>query len=159
MNGPFDVFTFGRMAVIQDPTGAVFSIWEARDHSGIGIESQAGALCWADLSTTDPDTAAKFYSELFGWTLSPGAEGYLHIKYGEAFIGGIPPAIHHPQNVPAHWLIYIQVEDCRASTDKATALGARVFVEPMTIKGAGEMSVLGDPQSAVFALFQPVSRN
>ena len=32
MNGPFDVFTMGRMAVIQDPTGAVFSIWQAKEH-------------------------------------------------------------------------------------------------------------------------------
>ena len=32
--GPFDVMTFGRMAVIQDPTGAVFSLWQAQGHSG-----------------------------------------------------------------------------------------------------------------------------
>ena len=31
---PFDVMTFGRMAVIQDPQGAFFSVWEPREHIG-----------------------------------------------------------------------------------------------------------------------------
>src|SRR5262249_15187281 len=30
MAGPFDVMEFGRMAVIQDPTGAIFSVWQAK---------------------------------------------------------------------------------------------------------------------------------
>src|SRR5437588_732659 len=30
--GPFDVFDFGRMAVIQDPTGATFSVWQPKSH-------------------------------------------------------------------------------------------------------------------------------
>ena len=37
MKEPFDVFTIGRMAVIQDPTGAVFALWQAKDHKGAGI--------------------------------------------------------------------------------------------------------------------------
>ncbi|APS00625.1 VOC family protein [Pajaroellobacter abortibovis] len=30
--GPFDVMEFGRMAVIEDPTGAVLSLWQAKQH-------------------------------------------------------------------------------------------------------------------------------
>ncbi len=85
--GPFDVDTHGRMAVLRDPTGAVFSIWEPKNHSGIGVQGQNGSFCWADLMTPEPQTAAKFYSGLFAWTLTPGDSDYLHIKNGEAFIG------------------------------------------------------------------------
>jgi predicted enzyme related to lactoylglutathione lyase len=70
--GPFDVSTHGRMAVIRDPTGAVFCLWEPKDHTGLGIEGQNASFCWADLSTPDQQTAAKFYTDLFGWTLPPG---------------------------------------------------------------------------------------
>jgi hypothetical protein len=157
--GPFDVFTFGRMAVIQDPTGAAFCIWEAKDHAGAGISGQTGSLCWADLSTPDQTAAAKFYADLFGWTMPPGDGEYLHIKNGDAFIGGIPPASHRDPNMPAHWMIYLQVDDCDASTAKAKELGASVCMGPMDIPNAGRMTVLADPQRAVFALFQVFPRS
>lgn len=31
---PFDVFDAGRMAMVQDPQGAMFGIWQARAHTG-----------------------------------------------------------------------------------------------------------------------------
>ena len=33
MNGPFDVMEQGRMAVLQDPQGAAFAVWEPKAHS------------------------------------------------------------------------------------------------------------------------------
>jgi uncharacterized protein len=157
---PFDVYNFGRMAVIQDPASAVFSIWQAKDHIGLAIKDEPGSFCWADLSTPDPQTASTFYSQLFGWSIEAGqdASGYLHIKNGEDFIGGIPPAQHRDPNAPPHWLIYLLVTDCEASTAKAKELGARVYTGPMTMENVGRMTVLADPQGATFALFEPHGR-
>src|SRR5262249_31075185 len=56
---PFDVGEFGRMAVLQDPTGATFSVWQPKQNAGIGI-SGTNAFCWADLSTPDQKKAAEF---------------------------------------------------------------------------------------------------
>jgi predicted enzyme related to lactoylglutathione lyase len=150
----FDVATHGRMAVLQDPTGAVFSIWEPRDHPGLGMQGESGSFCWADLNTSDQPAAAKFYAGLFGWTLSPGESGYLHIKNGEAFIGGIPSASQVDPHAPPHWLIYLQVDNCDAATERAKELGANVFMAPTTVANVGRWSVLADPQGAVFSLFQ-----
>jgi predicted enzyme related to lactoylglutathione lyase len=156
--GPFDVFTFGRMAVLHDPTGAAVSLWQPMSHSGIGIAGVPGTLCWADLMTPDAAAAKKFYEGLFGWKVEPGehdTSGYLHIKNGEHFIGGMPPAQHN-QGAPPHWLLYFLVESCDAATAKASGLGAKVFVPPMSMEGVGRWSVIADPQGAVFALFQPM---
>jgi uncharacterized protein len=157
----FDVFDFGRMSVMQDPTGAVFSVWQPKTHTGTGIAGVPGTLCWADLSTPDVERARDFYSGLFGWQIMPGEKdpsGYLHIKNGEHFIGGIPPAEHRNANAPPHWLPYFTVEDCDRTTDKAKELGANVYVAPMTMEGVGRMAVLADPQGAVFAIFKAVPR-
>jgi predicted enzyme related to lactoylglutathione lyase len=155
----FDVMNFGRMAVIQDPTGAYFSVWQARDHKGMGIYGENGALCWADLQTRDREKAMAFYGGLFGWQFTPGkdkdANGYLHIRNGEQFIGGLPEPRTMPPGVPAHWLAYILSPDCDAQTAKAQELGARVLVPAMTVEGQLRFSVLADPQGAVFALFTP----
>jgi hypothetical protein len=32
--GPFDVMEHGRMAVLTDPTGATFALWQANQHPG-----------------------------------------------------------------------------------------------------------------------------
>ena len=158
---PFDVFEFGRMAALQDPTGANFSVWQPKQHTGTGITAVPGTICWADLNTTDPARATAFYSGVFGWEIAPGQDntGYLHIKNGAEFIGGIPPAEHLPPNSPPHWMIYFYVEDCDAAAAKAKDLGAALHMAPSTIEKAGRMAIVADPQGAVFALFQPLPHN
>ena len=153
--GPFDVMTHGRMAVLQDPTGAVINLWEPKEHHGVCVAGEAGALCWADLSSPDQAAATAFYTGLFGYEMVPGDGGYLHIQNGETMIGGVQSADMRNPHVPAHWLIYLQVDDCDASTAKAQSMGAQVHFGPITLDKVGRFSVLADPQGAVFALFQP----
>jgi len=153
---PFDVFDAGRMAVVQDPAGAAFSLWQAKNSQGIGIAGVDGTLCWADLMTADAGRARQFYADLLGWEIAASQHdpsGYLHIKNGEAFIGGIPPAGLQP-GVPPHWLLYILTSNCDASVEKAKSLGARVYYGPATMENVGRWAVVADPQGAVFAIFQ-----
>jgi predicted enzyme related to lactoylglutathione lyase len=157
IEGPFDVQTFGRMAVIQDPTGAIFSVWQAKTHVGTGITGVNGTLCWADLSTPDVPAAKSFYGQLFGWQFEPGkdkpADSYLHIKNGEDMIGGVPPASDRDPHTPPHWLVYFLVADCDVSTEKAKEMGATIYLPPTSIDPTLRLSVVADPQGAVFALF------
>jgi uncharacterized protein len=153
----FDVMDVGRMAVLQDPTGAIFVAWQSKGHSGIGIAGVPGTLCWADLSTPDPDRAKEFYSALFGWKIETGENdksGYMHIQNGDALIGGIPPAQYRNPNAPPHWMLYIQVSDVDATTAQAKAQGGKAYMEPSTMEGVGRLAIIADPQGAAFALFK-----
>jgi predicted enzyme related to lactoylglutathione lyase len=154
---PFDVPGQGRMAVIQDPTGAFFCIWQASNSIGIRVAGENGTLCWADLNTPDPEGAKTFYEGLFGWNLVYGENdpsGYLHIKNGEEFIGGIPPAEQRDPSIPPNWMIYYQVDDVDATAAKAKQLGGSEYLAPMTMEGVGRMAVVADPQGASFAIFK-----
>ena len=64
---PFDIFDAGRMAVLSDPTGAVFSLWQAGTHRGAQLVNEANTWNWSDLNTRDPQVAKAFYEALFGW--------------------------------------------------------------------------------------------
>ncbi len=153
---PFDVMDQGRMAVIQDPTGAFFCIWQAGKSIGIGVAGDPGALCWADLNTPEPEAAKAFYEELFGWNIATSPNdpsGYLHIQNGEEYIGGIPPGEQRDPSIPPHWLIYYQVLDVDATAAKAKSLGGAEYLAPMTMEGVGRMAVIADPQGASFAIF------
>lgn len=154
---PFDVAEHGRMAVLADPTGAVFSVWQAKAHSGVGISGIDGTVCWADLSTPDVDKAREFYSDLFDWKIAASerdSSGYLHIRTGEEYIGGIPPSQYRQPGLPPHWMVYFSVPECTAATEKAMRAGAQVIVEPMSIEHVGRMSIIKDPQGAIFSLFE-----
>jgi uncharacterized protein len=154
----FDVMDAGRMAVIQDPTGAVFCPWQAKRNTGIGIAAVHGSLCWADLSTPDVKRASDFYAGFLGWQIAADPKdksGYLHIKNGETFIGGIPPAAYRLPGTPPHWMAYFLVDDVDATANKAKGMGANFYVAPMTVEGVGRMAVIADPQGAGFAVFTP----
>ena len=47
MKEAFDVFDVGRMAVVQDPTGAVFALWQPGKHAGAGVVNVPNSFCWA----------------------------------------------------------------------------------------------------------------
>jgi uncharacterized protein len=156
---PFDVMDAGRMAVIQDPTGAVFMVWQGNQHAGAQVMNEAGSLCWTELTTTDTAAAEKFYTQLFGWTPKHAAAG-SPMEYTEFSVGGTPgigmmakPA-DMPAHIPSYWMPYFQVADTDASASKAKALGANVMVPPQDIPGTGRFAIISDPQGAVFAVFK-----
>ena len=160
---PFDVFDSGRMAVVQDPTGATICLWQPNKHPGTGIAGSHGTLCWADLSTPDRERAGQFYADLFGWQMmkedEDSAHNYWHIKNGEEFIGGIPPSSQHQAGAPAHWLAYFLVSDCDATASAAKNLGAMVYMPPTDFENVGRISVMADPQGAAFAIFKAAARS
>jgi predicted enzyme related to lactoylglutathione lyase len=155
---PFDVMDVGRMAVIQDPTGAVFCVWQPKRHIGAKILNEPGALCWSELTTRDTKAAEAFYTKLFGWTAKHSAPSAV-MEYTEFSVQGqpsigmmaMPPGM--PAHMPSFWMPYFQVADCDASTNRAAELGASVMRPPQDIPKTGRFSILGDPQGAAFALF------
>ncbi|MBV8215708.1 MAG: VOC family protein [Verrucomicrobia bacterium] len=152
---PFDVFDAGRMAVIQDPTGAIFSIWQAKSSIGIRLTGVPGTFCWADLATPDQAAAEVFYRSLFGWEFPPGEihTGYLHIVNRGEFIGGIPP-VRPSDGAPPHWLLYFLVAKLDLALEQLKQGGGTVVVPATEIEKAGRFAVVQDPQGAFFAFFE-----
>jgi hypothetical protein len=154
----FDVMEMGRMAVLQDPTGANFCVWQAKGQGDGLATGEPGTLCWADLYTPDPTRASQFYGNVFAWKFveHAGSKGYLQIQNGDKMIGGIPPLSPESAHLPPHWQPYFLVSSCDATVAQAKTLGAAIPQEPFTLEGIGRIAVLADPQGAVFAIFQPM---
>jgi uncharacterized protein len=149
----FDVMDVGRMAVIQDPQGAFFMVWEPKQHIGASVVNQAGALSWNELATPDIDASANFYGELFGWkyeTFEGMPMPYMVIQTADGNSnGGLRGAM---ENEPTYWLVYFGTDNIENGMASATDLGADTLV-PATDIGMGQIGVLQDPQGAVFALY------
>jgi predicted enzyme related to lactoylglutathione lyase len=152
---PFDVLDSGRMAVVADPQGAVLCLWQARAQIGAKVVNVPGALTWNDLITTDPEAAARFYGDLFGWTIGRVAPGepYWTIDNRGTANGGVmeqPPELRQA-GVPPVWNAYFAVEDLDAALATAQEAGGAVVFGPMEVP-SGRFAVVRDPQGAVFSL-------
>jgi predicted enzyme related to lactoylglutathione lyase len=153
---PMDVGEHGRMAVLQDPTGATFSVWQANEHQGVGLWGEVGAFCWSELLTRDTAAATKFYTALFGWKtkVSEGGAGapYTHWQNDGADIGGMMAIMPQMGPMPPCWVNYVQVVNCDETAAKATSLGGKVCVPPMDIPNTGRFAMLQDPQGAMLSV-------
>jgi predicted enzyme related to lactoylglutathione lyase len=149
---PFDVMDAGRMAVIQDPQGAFFMVWQPNQHIGAQLVNAPGALSWNELGSPDLDGSTSFYGQLFGWTFSPmeGEMPYLVIQNQGRANGGIRPPM--PPGTPPFWLVYFATEAIDASLARASELGGTVLMDTTDI-GIAKIGIVQDPQGAVFALY------
>jgi uncharacterized protein len=157
MKEPFDVMEVGRMAVIQDPTGAVFAIWQAGMHKGSGIVNVPNSFCWNELSTPDTAEAGDFYAGLFGWgkkTQDMGEMVYTSFMNGDRPVGGMYSPTPEMGPIPPNWMVYFAVDDTDAKVAKANELGANIIVPAADIPGTGRFAVIQDPQGAVFGIIK-----
>ncbi len=120
-----------------------------------------GKYCWADLSTTDPEAARKFYGDLMGWEFDSMYESenliYSMILLDGKHVAGmgqLQPA-QVEAGMPPVWNSYICVEDARAMAQKCESLGAQILAGPMDVFDSGVLVMLTDPKGAMFSLWQP----
>jgi predicted enzyme related to lactoylglutathione lyase len=152
-----DIPNVGRFAVVMDPQGAAFALYkDTKPYAEEPERPPVGAFCWDELMSSDPAGAAKFYSQLFGYTVEEVDMGpmgtYRILKRGDRQPAGL---MKLPPNVPvSHWLAYVHVADVDASTRNAKELGAQVHMQPMDIPKIGRFSVIADPTGAAIALFK-----
>lgn len=154
MMSPMDVFDSGRMAIGTDPTGAVFGVWQPKNHIGAQLVNQPGTLVWNELQTRDTESAQKFYGHVFGWTGDVDESGYVTVLADGRRHAGMIPMDENWEGVPPNWSVYFHVEDVEASAAKAQELGGKLLV-PVTPAGEiGRFAVVQDPQGAVFNIIE-----
>ena len=150
---PFDVFDAGRMAVITDPQGAFFEIWQPNRHIGASLVNGHGLLCWNELHVPDIDGAVKFYTDLFGWgteSMDMGGAPYVVVGGNGQGNGGI---IAPQMGEPPGWVVYFGTDDIDASLAKVSELDGTIVQPPTDIGDGNRIAAAQDPQGAYFALY------
>lgn len=127
----------------------------------LGLDTR---FCWTELGTTERDKAEKFYSRLLGWESTPPPLrtrsgqliDYVLLQIGGLYVGGMYPMFRaqRKQGTRPQWLSYVQVADAAATTAAARKLGASVLAGPLDVFDLGRMTILRDPQGALFGTWQ-----
>ena len=153
---PFDVMDAGRMAIASDPTGAVFGIWEAKNHFGAAVVNEHGAVDWNELITDDLDRAFAFYKEVFGHEVETADMGggfmYSTINVGERAVAG---AMAKPsEDIPNNWGVYFAVDSAEEAAEAITSNGGTITYGPRETEGVGTFLGAIDPYGAHFNVIQ-----
>ena len=181
---PGDVMDSGRTAVFSDPEGAVFFVWQQKQHRGATIVNEPGSLNFNNLNTRDADAAKTFYGAVFGWGTMPmggGAEAWTLPGYGDHLellnpgtlermtsmgapagfadvVATVTPLPDDQRDVPSHWGVTFAVADADATARKASELGGQVVAGPLDAPWV-RMAVITDPQGAALTASQFVPEN
>jgi predicted enzyme related to lactoylglutathione lyase len=153
LQGPLDMPKVGRFAVVNDPQGALISLFLPESGMDPHDGSKHGEFCWNELMTSDHQAAFTLYQQLFGWEridaldMGPLGEYLIFGKNGSA-LGGM---FTKSADAASCWIYYINVPSIDAAIEKAKAKGATLINGPMDVPG-GRIAQLTDPQGAVFAL-------
>lgn len=142
-----------RHAVLQDPYGARFGVYESAEDYGKITPPQPGEHSWHELISTDHEGAFDFYSALFGWEnqvehdMGPMGK-YLIYGVGHVPFGGMMTLKSGPS---PNWLSYVHVKDVNQTAKKVKSAGGQVINGPMEVPGGDWIVQAVDPQGAMFA--------
>jgi predicted enzyme related to lactoylglutathione lyase len=161
--GPIDIPNeSGRMAVLQDPTGAFICINQQKQHPGAQLVNEPGAWNWNNLMTRDIDTAKDFYGKVFGWSALHNDEAPDFIwmwqvegqHWPEGLGGLMEMGTDMPADAPPYWQIYLMVEDADKAVETTKSSGGRLVFGPLDLP-SGKVATLFDPQGAAFSIIEP----
>ena len=155
---PFESLDGGRIAVLTDPGGAAFGVWQPGAHKGAQRVNEPGAWAMSQLITSDFDGANAFYGELFGWEPEPFGDEFTMWRL-PGFVGGEPEqpvprdvvAVAARGEGPSRWSVDFWVGDADAAAAEAAELGGTVVMPPFDTP-VGKTAVLQDPHGATFSV-------
>lgn len=153
---PMPVGELGTMAVLLDPAGALFGLWQADRHTGFTRYNEPGSVSWDEHHSKSFAVTRDFYAEVFGWDYEVTSDTddfhYLTAKVeGERVAGLMDSARVLPAEVPSHWAVYFSVADADAAQETAREHGATVLMVAQDT-AFGRIADLLDPTGAPFKL-------
>ena len=151
-----DVSDAGRLAFIQDPSGAQVGLWQKGTHFGAELTQDFHCCSWNELLTRDIEAARDFYERLFGWDFidyaSSESKYYVVSQHGEES-SGLMQMDERWGDMPPRWMVYFAVQSVDLTVDYVRQLGGFVVVHPHDIP-EGRFAMVADLQGGAFDLVE-----
>ena len=123
-------------------------------------ETHPGKFVWADLFTTNPEAATKFYSGLFGWTankINQDGNAYTVFSNGSRPVAGLAPRPASNTKRASRWVGYIAVTNLGATLKLVTKAGGQVRAPANDFPKRGFQAIIADNEGSTIGLLQSTS--
>jgi len=109
-----------------------------------------------EINADDPERAAKFYQEIFGWKIKKweGPIDYWLVSTGPEGQPGIDGGIMKRMNPQASTYNTVDVPSVDEFSTKITENGGKVVVPKTAVPGVGYMAYCADTEGNVFGIMQ-----
>ena len=159
---PTAIPNVGRFAVFADPGGALLAMFEQAPpvDAAKPAATGPGTFCWCECTTRLDEACIAFYTALFGWTTSamdmgPAGTYTIFHNRGEQVAGLMPmKGDEWPEDMPAHWMPYIAVENVDETFARVEACGGQGCVPPTDIPTIGRFAVIDDGSGGFVSIFK-----
>ena len=153
---PMEVKDKGWMAMLTDPAGAFFGLWQPIGHQGFEVFGEAGAPVYHQLTTRDYAKALDFYRQVFGWKIETVSDSdefrYSTAVFdGDALLGVMDGTTDLADGAPSNWYFFLGSDD----VDKTVALveeNGGTVVRDAEDTPYGRLAAVADPAGAGFNL-------
>ena len=155
MSQPREMGSRGRMALLEDSTGAVFAMIQTSGGDPADHEPDYDGWLWDELWTSDVEKATTFYGNVVGFDytdhdIDDSESDYRVLSIDETPRAGVltmPFEGEHPV-----WVNYLRVRDPAQVTARVSALGGRILVDAQDRKIGGQVALIAGPSGAGVAL-------
>ena len=108
-----------------------------------------------EIPVDDPDRAARFYGDVFGWSVDKwGPADYWTMTTGDPPGPGAEGALTPRAEAPEGVVVYIGVSDIDEAMRRVRAAGGDALTASLPVPGMGWMAHVRDPEGNVIGLFQ-----
>ena len=157
LKAPVAMGELGTYAIVADPLGGAFALWQPAKADAGEYKGAAGTFCWNELMTEDVARSLAFYQAVAGFTDAPmdmGPMGTYHVL--ESAGKGRAGIMKAPMpGIPQLWMPYVQVDDAAQTVARAQRLGADVKQPCNDVPGVGRLAIFTDPLGCGVGILQP----
>src|SRR5690606_37399834 len=107
------------------------------------------------------EAAVAFYNDLFGWDdaaapMGDGGGEHHNQMLDGALVAGMAAQDDEERSrgVPAHWNVYLAVDDAEAALARVPDAGGNVLMPSMDVMGLGNMARISDPTGGIVGLWE-----
>ena len=135
------VMDLGSLAVLRDPTGATYGLWQPQTFQGFGALYEANAPGWFDHTSTDPGAAAAFYGAITGHQITEPSPDMKILHNKEQWFASIS---HSQTGAPPQWMPIYVVDSLTKIHEVVPRHGGSIVIKEMPVPGS-TISVFSEP--------------
>lgn len=120
---------FGKVALIRDPQGAGFTIYEGENLNPTRTKNEVNTLIWNELHISDAQKIIPFYEGIFDWTFQKKESNLFQIYNGKnEYIADALEISNEHKGIYEYWVCVFGVENLQKSKTKILENGGSIVV-------------------------------
>ena len=126
----YEMSDFGKVALIRDPQGAGFTIYEGDKLKNARTKNTKNTLIWNELHVSDVKKIIPFYQGIFNWKIVPNQNGlYEILNHKGEYVADIIEIPNKYKGKYEYWVCSFGVENLSLSKKTIIENGGNLIAE------------------------------